>query len=195
MLARRAALLIPLHIEIPLCGRTSILVRCRDLSPLFPTLTKTAGCISKIPILELTPLQPETCPILLPFLTSLESALPGCLPFYTRISHPKSFRSNTSKSVDPKQLKVPLKSIVLKNRGGGGPLLLTRTVNQSTNTGPLSRAIATVRGSDAAGPSAVDWPVRNRTDVAALPHIYSRCAILPSLRPGDRPFLPPWRLS
>ncbi len=33
-------------------GRTSIPVRCRELSPLFATLTKTAGCVSKIPILE-----------------------------------------------------------------------------------------------------------------------------------------------
>ena len=38
-------------------------------------------------------------------------------------------------------------------------------------------------------------PVLNRTDAAALPHIYRCCAILPSLRSGDRPFLPPWRLS
>ncbi len=33
-------------------GRTSIRVRCPDLSPLFATLTKTAGCGPKIPMLE-----------------------------------------------------------------------------------------------------------------------------------------------
>ena len=38
-------------------------------------------------------------------------------------------------------------------------------------------------------------PVLNRTDDSPLPHLYCRCAILPSLRSGDRPFLPPWRLS
>jgi hypothetical protein len=36
-------------------------------------------------------------------------------------------------------------------------------------------------------------PVPNRTDDYTLPHVYSRCAILPSPRLGDRPFLPPWR--
>ena len=38
---------------VVLCGRTSILVRCPNLSPLFLALTKTAGCVLKIPILEL----------------------------------------------------------------------------------------------------------------------------------------------
>src|SRR5712691_1543862 len=33
-------------------GRTSIPVRCPDLSPLFATLRKTAGCVPNIPILE-----------------------------------------------------------------------------------------------------------------------------------------------
>ena len=33
-------------------GRASIPVRCLDLSPLFATLTQTAGCVPKIPILE-----------------------------------------------------------------------------------------------------------------------------------------------
>jgi hypothetical protein len=36
-------------------------------------------------------------------------------------------------------------------------------------------------------------PVPNRTDDSILPHVYSRCAILPSPRLGDCPFLPPWR--
>jgi hypothetical protein len=35
-------------------GRTSIPVRCLDLSPLFATLTQTAKCVPEIPILELT---------------------------------------------------------------------------------------------------------------------------------------------
>ncbi|SRR5882724_11868304 len=38
-------------------------------------------------------------------------------------------------------------------------------------------------------------PVPNRTDASSLPHLYCRCAILPFLRSGDRPFLPPWRSS
>src|SRR6266436_7885111 len=33
-------------------GRTSIPVRCPDLSPLFAALTKTAGCVPRVPILE-----------------------------------------------------------------------------------------------------------------------------------------------
>jgi hypothetical protein len=37
--------------------------------------------------------------------------------------------------------------------------------------------------------------VPNRTDDCTLPHVYSPCAILPSPRPGDRPFLPRWRSS
>jgi hypothetical protein len=67
------------------------------------------------------------------FLTLLESALTRSLPFHTRISRPKPFRINTSTSVDPKQLKVPLESALLKNRGRGGPLSLTRSVNQKQN--------------------------------------------------------------
>jgi hypothetical protein len=33
-------------------ARISIPVRCHDLSPLFATLTKIAGCVPKVPILE-----------------------------------------------------------------------------------------------------------------------------------------------
>jgi hypothetical protein len=128
-------------------------------------------------------------------LTHLKSALSESLPFHTRISHPKPFRITTLESVHSKQLKVPLESTLFRNRGGGGRLSLTRSVNQNTNKGFLSCATPTVRGADQAWPSTVGRPVLNRTDAAALPHIYRRCAILPSLRSGDRPFLPPWRLS
>jgi hypothetical protein len=38
---------------ILLIGRTSLPVRCHGLSSLFASLTKTAGCVAKIPILEL----------------------------------------------------------------------------------------------------------------------------------------------
>jgi hypothetical protein len=126
-------------------------------------------------------------------LTHLKSALPGSLPFYTRISHPKPFRINTSVSVDPKQLKVLLESTLLKNRVRGGLLSLTRSVNQNTNKGLLSRVTPFVRGTDPAGPSTVGRPVLNRTDDYGLPDVYSRCAILAFLCSGDRPFLPPWR--
>ena len=41
-------------------GRTPIPVRCLGLSPLFATLTQTAGCVSEVPILEFT--TPRVCP-------------------------------------------------------------------------------------------------------------------------------------
>jgi hypothetical protein len=126
-------------------------------------------------------------------LTHLKSALPGSLPFYTRISHPNPFRINTFISVDPTQLKVVLKSTLMKNRGRGGQLSLTRSVNQKRNKGFLFRATPAVRGADPVGPSAVGRPVPNRTDDYGLPDVYSRCAILAFLRSGDRPFLPPRR--
>ena len=128
-------------------------------------------------------------------LTPLESLLPRSLPFHTRISHPKPFRITTFKSVHPEQLKVPLESPLLKNRGGGGPLWLTKSVNQNTNKGFSSRVKPGVCAGDSEWPSTVGRPVPNRTDGSALPHIYRRCAILPFLCLGDRLFLPPWRLS
>src|SRR6266849_4658545 len=39
-------------VNFQLLRRTSIPVRCLDLSPLFATLTKTAGCVPKIPKTE-----------------------------------------------------------------------------------------------------------------------------------------------
>jgi hypothetical protein len=42
----------PQSVPLP-AGRTSIPVYCQHLSLLFATLTKTAGCVPKIPILEL----------------------------------------------------------------------------------------------------------------------------------------------
>ncbi len=99
-------------------------------------------------------------------------------------------------SVANKRLTVglsPLAATLMKNTGEGARLLLTRSVNRNANGGFLSRATTTVRESDAAGPSTVGRPVPNCTDHSTLPHIYSRCAILPSPRSGDRPFLPPWR--
>src|SRR5712664_2692622 len=38
-------------------------------------------------------------------------------------------------------------------------------------------------------------PVPNCTDGHTLQRVYTPCAILPFLRSGDRPFLPPWRPS
>jgi hypothetical protein len=38
-------------------------------------------------------------------------------------------------------------------------------------------------------------PVPKRTVCCTLPSVYSPCAILPSLRPGDRPLLLRWRSS
>jgi hypothetical protein len=38
-------------------------------------------------------------------------------------------------------------------------------------------------------------PVPNCTDGYTLQRVYTPCAILPFLRSGDRPFLPPWRPS
>jgi hypothetical protein len=136
-------------------------------------------------------LEPSPCPFIP--LTHLKSVLPESLPFHTRISCPKPFRINTSISVDPKQLKAPLKSTLLKNRGSGGQLSLTRSVNQKPNKTFLPRATPAVRGADAAGPSTVGRPVPNRTDDYGLPDVYSRCAILSFVRLGDGPFLPPWR--
>src|SRR6266550_4815688 len=46
------------RVNVPLC-RTSIPVRCLDLSPLFATLTKTAGCAPKIPNMEHSGSRPE----------------------------------------------------------------------------------------------------------------------------------------
>jgi hypothetical protein len=164
---------------------------------------KSHGIISFTDPLSLTPLESyrfknrvgglEASPHPAIPLTHLKSALPRSLLFYTRISHPKPFRMNTSRSVNSKQLKVLLKSTLLKNRGRGGLLSLTKSVNQKPNKWLLSRRTPTVRGADAAGPSAVGQPVPNRTDDYALPAVYSRCAILPFLCSGDRPFLPPWR--
>lgn len=113
-------------------------------------------------------IQGSTYPTVL--LTPLESTLPRRLPFHTRISHPKLFRMNTFKRVHSEQLKVPLESILLKNRGGGGQLWLTRSVNQKTNKGFLSQ-VTPVLGANA-GPSTVGRPVPNRTDASTLPHIY-----------------------
>ena len=76
------------------------------------------------------------------FLTLLESALTRSLPFHTRNSYPKPFKINTSKSVDPTQLKVPLEATLLKKRGGGYRLSLTRSVNQKPNGLP-SRSTTT----------------------------------------------------
>jgi hypothetical protein len=44
-------------------------------------------------------------------------------------------------------------------------------------------------------PAAIPPPVQKRTVCCSLPSVYSPCAILPSLRPGDRPLLLRWRSS
>jgi hypothetical protein len=126
-------------------------------------------------------------------LTPLESVLPRRLPFHTRISHPEPFRITTFKSVDSEQLKVSFRITTFEKPGRGRPVILTRSVNQNTNKGYLPRATPNVRAAGAAQP--LGRPVLNRTDASTLPHIYRCCAILPFLRLGDRPFLPPWRLS
>jgi hypothetical protein len=81
----------------------------------------------------LTQLGRHPCPLLFRFLTPLEFALPRSLPFYIRLTHSKSFRINTSISVGSIQLKIPLKSTLMKNRGREGQLSLTRAVNQKLN--------------------------------------------------------------
>jgi len=45
---------------IVLSGRTPIPVRCPNLSPLFAILTKTVGCVPKIPNLELSAVRSPT---------------------------------------------------------------------------------------------------------------------------------------
>jgi hypothetical protein len=85
----------------------------------------------------------ETSPHPVVPLTHLESALTRSLPFHTRLSHSKLLRINTFKSVHSEQLKVPLESTLLKKRGGGYRLSLTRSVNQKSNNGLLSRSTTT----------------------------------------------------
>ena len=166
------------------CLKSHRIISFTDSLPL--TLLESHRFKFRVGGLELSP-----CPLIL--LTHLKSALPGSLRFYTRISRPKPFRINTSISVDPKQLKVPLESTLMKNRGRGDQLSLTRSVNQKPNKGVPSRRHPLSATAAATGPSTVGRPVPNRTDDYGLPDVYSRCAILAFLRSGDRPFLPPWR--
>jgi hypothetical protein len=78
-------------------GRTFILVCCFELSPLFATLTKTAGCVSKIPILE--PLAPATNRMRLsishwPELANRPGRLFPRFPFNFQLSTVNLFRLN-----------------------------------------------------------------------------------------------------
>jgi hypothetical protein len=192
MLARRAVLLIQ-SVRYPYAHPLNLLFSQAQSSQ----ITENFSPVGRRFASKAVPLSP--CPIIPS--SPLESALRS-LPFYTPISHPKSFRCNTSISVDSKQLKVPLESTLMKKRGRGGQLSLTRSVNQNPNNGFFLRATIGSRptspdlvGASNHVPPITSRPVPNRTDGATPPHVYSRCAILPILRSGDRPFLPPWRLS
>jgi hypothetical protein len=93
---------------------------------------------------------------------------------------------------------TPLDATLTKNRGEGGTsfrpkhylcspcLAILRSVPQD---------IATFRRSDlwTFGRVSEISPVPNRTADCTLLRIYSPCAILPSLRSGNRPVLPRWR--
>jgi hypothetical protein len=130
-----------------------------------PMLTRRA--------VRLTQLGRHPCALLFRFLTPLESTLPRSLPFYTQLSNSKPFRINTSRSVDPKQLKVPLKSTLLKNRGRGGPLSLTRSVNQKSNKQFVSQTTPPWWSSQPTcpGPSGSPCPPASPTPCPTIPSL------------------------
>jgi hypothetical protein len=171
-------------------------------------LPQSVSLFPDIPILELTPPHPARnnshhfkClrePILQPLCFQIYAGMGGCTPLLldTPVELWRSgtcLKSFTCNIYGPprkcgKQLTYgmpkPFRCNTYKNTGEG--LWLATDLSVSTfrpSDGQTFRRL----------PSSP--PVLNRTDDSALPRLYCRCAILPSLRSGDRPFLPPWRPS
>ena len=186
-------------------------------------LTHPVSSPSDIPILELTPPHPAKnnsphfmClrePILQPLSFQIYAGMGGVPPSSWMGSVPSELPPLALSplpatlmacpaSVANKRLTARLSSLdaTLMKKGGGG-MVNHRPLGFGVQIGtPLQLwsgdpdPIRTFRRSDVST-SPSFRPVLNRTDDSPLPHLYCRCAILPSLRSGDRPFLPPWRLS
>jgi len=152
-----------------------------------------------IPILELTPPHPAKnnsphfrClrePILQPLSFQIHPRMGDAPPSFLMGSIPSEFPHLALSPLPATLMTFPASAAIKR--------LTARTKSFTCNTyTKQGRGMVNHRplGFDVqTSPSAP--PVLNRTDDSTPPHIYNRCAILPSLRSGDRPFLPPWRPS
>jgi len=142
-------------------------------------------------------------------LTLLEATLMDCLPFYKQnapVTHLKSTPPSPLISVVSKGLITPSET-TLTESSPANPLEATLTKNRGEGAAILNHPFSHAPSS---APSVPPWPapiygvpkerescprqsVPNRTDDYPLPRVYSRRAILPSPRSGDRSFLALWR--